>query len=153
MARDATGRDVLTVGGAGAAGGAAAGLLAFTTAVIRPGVDVVAELIGLDTLLDRAELVITGEGRADEQTLSGKVAMGVAERARDRGTPVVLLCGGLGPGADRLQASGLFAVVQPIVDRPLALSEAMAGTQRLVTDAAERLARTLSLGARLEMGR
>jgi len=149
----ATGRRVATAAGAGAAGGAAAGLLAFTSAAIRPGVDVVAELIGLDERLAGTQLLVTGEGRADEQTLAGKAAMGVAQRAQARGIPVVLLCGGLGPGADRLLSSGLFDLVQPIADGPLSLAEAMADTPRLVRDAADRLARSISLGQRVGAGR
>jgi glycerate kinase len=146
---DASGRAVADLPGAGAAGGATAALLGFTSAVVRPGVDVVAELIGLPALLEAAELVITGEGRADEQTLSGKAAMGVARLARTGNAPVVLLCGGLGPGASALDASGIFAVVQPVADRPMALSEAMADTERLLTNAAERLARTVGVGLAL----
>ncbi len=146
---DATGRAVADLPGAGAAGGTTAALLGFTGAVVRPGVDVVAELVGLPALLEQADLVITGEGRADEQTLSGKAAMGVAGLARTRNAPVVLLCGGLGPGASALDASGVFAVVQPVADRPMELAEAMADTERLLANAAERLARTVGVGLAL----
>jgi glycerate kinase len=146
---DASGRAIADLPGAGAAGGTTAALLGFTSAVVRPGVDVVAELIGLPALLEAAELVITGEGRADEQTLSGKAAMGVAGLARTRNAPVVLLCGGLGPGASALDASGIFAVVQPVADRPMELGEAMADTERLLANAAERLARTVGVGLAL----
>ena len=122
--RRATGRDVTDVPGAGAAGGTTAGLLGFTSAVVLPGVEEVAELVGLPAALQDADLVLTGEGRADEQTLAGKAALGVAHYAR--GIPVALLCGGLGPGAEILEASGAFAVVQPIIDRPVELDSAMA---------------------------
>jgi len=145
----ATGRAVADAPGGGAAGGMGAGLLGFTDATLRPGVEVVAELVGLQAALDGAGLVITGEGRADEQTLSGKAAMGVAQRAREAGVPVVLLCGGLGPGAEVLDASGLFDLVQPITDRPMALADAMTDTERLLANAAERLARVIGLGQRL----
>jgi glycerate kinase len=142
----AKGRFVADIPGAGAAGGTTAGLLGFTSAQVRPGVEVVAELVGLADALESADLVITGEGRADEQTLSGKAAMGVARLARSRNSPVILLCGALGPGAAALDASGTFAVVQPIGDRPMALDEAMQDTERLLANAAERVARTLELG-------
>ena len=145
----AVGRLVADLPGAGAAGGTTAALLGFTSAVVRPGVDVVAELVGLSEALEGADLVITGEGRADEQTLSGKAAMGVARLARARNAPVVLLCGGLGSGAAALDASGAFAVVQPIGDRPMSLAESMADTDRLLTNAAERVARTLEVGLEL----
>jgi glycerate kinase len=145
----ATGRVVAGLPGAGAAGGSAAALLGFTNALVRPGVDVVAELVGLAEALQAADLVITGEGRADEQTLSGKAAMGVARLARSRNAPVVLLCGGLGRGAAALDASGAFAVVQPVGDRPMSLDEAMADTERLLANAAERVARTMEIGLAL----
>lgn len=145
----ARGRFVADIPGAGAAGGTTAGLLGFTGAQVRPGVEVVAELIGLGEALQAADLVITGEGRADEQTLSGKAAMGVARLARSRNAPVILLCGALGPGAAALDASGTFAVVQPIGDRPMTLEESVADTERLLANAAERVARTVAIGAGL----
>lgn len=147
----ATGRRVAAQPGAGAAGGTTAGLLGFTSAAIRPGVEVVAELVGLSERLEEADLVITGEGRADEQTLSGKAALGVA-RLAPKGTPVVLLCGALGPGVGTLEASGTFALVQPIPDHPMDLTEAIADSQRLLENAAERLARSVGIGLLLSDG-
>ena len=145
--RRAAGRDVVDVPGAGAAGGTTAGLLGFTNAQVRPGVEVVAELVGLAAACEGADIVITGEGRADEQTLAGKAALGVARHAGR--SPVLLLCGGLGPGAEIVEASGVFAVVQPIVDRPTDLETAMADTERLLANAAARLARGIGIGKRL----
>ena len=145
----ATGRLVADLPGAGAAGGTTAGLLGFTRAATRPGVEVVAELVHLAEALEEVDLVITGEGRADEQTLQGKTAIGVATLARPRNTPVVLLCGGLGPGSEALDAAMALSVVQPIIDRPMELAEAMAGTERLLTAAAERLARSIGIGLEL----
>ncbi len=142
----ATGRLVADLPGAGAAGGTTAGLLGFTRAAVRPGFEVVAELIGLAGALEEADLVITGEGRADEQTLRGKAAMGVATLARPRHTPVVLLCGGLGQGATQLDALGAFGLVQPITDGPITLDESMARSADLLTDAAARLARAVGIG-------
>jgi glycerate kinase len=145
----ATGRLVADLPGAGAAGGTTAGLLGFTAARVRPGVEVVAGLVGLAAALEEADLVITGEGRADEQTLQGKTAMGVATLARPRNTPVVLLCGALGPGAEALNAAMTLAVVQPIIDRPMDLADAMADTERLLMVAAGRLARSVGIGLEL----
>jgi glycerate 2-kinase len=142
----ATGRLVADLPGAGAAGGTTAALLGFTRAVVRPGVEVVAELVGLAGALEAADLVITGEGRADEQTLQGKTAMGVATLASPRRTPVVLLCGALGIGSDALEAATALSVVQPIADRPTDLSTAMADTERLLQAAAGRVARTVDVG-------
>ncbi|MFN2484138.1 MAG: glycerate kinase [Candidatus Limnocylindria bacterium] len=140
------GRRVADVPGSGAAGGTVFGLLAFTHGVLRPGFEVVAEVIGLGEALATSDLVITGEGRADASTLSGKTAAGVL--ALVGGTPVVLLCGALGEGAAALDDAG-FALVQPIADRPMSLDDAMRSTQALLGAAAARLARTISLGAAL----
>ena len=145
----ATGRLVADLPGAGAAGGTTAAFLGFTRAVVRPGVEVVAELVGLATALETADLVITGEGRADGQTLSGKAAMGVATLARARRTPVVLLAGALGDGAEALDAATAISLVQPIGDRPMELAAAMADTERLLGNAAARLARAIGIGLEL----
>lgn len=145
----ATGRLVADLPGSGAAGGTTAGLLGFATAVVRPGFEVVAELVGLAAALEEAELVITGEGRADEQTLRGKAAMGVASLARPRNTPVILLCGALGDGAEALDVVQSISVVQPIIDRPMPLDEAMARTEPLLVAAAARAARSVEIGLRL----
>ena len=146
----ATGRLVADLPGAGAAGGTTAGLLGFLRAMVRPGFEVVAELVGLAAALEEAELVITGEGRADEQTLRGKAAMGVASLARPRNTPVILLCGSLGHGAEALDVVQAISVVQPIIDRPMTLDEAMARTEPLLVAAAARAARTVGIG--LDLG-
>jgi glycerate 2-kinase len=147
--RAATGRSVADLPGAGAAGGTGAALLGFTNATLRPGVEVVAEMAGLAKAMEAADVVITGEGRADEQTLAGKAAMGVAVLAGKRRIPVVLLCGTLGPGSEALEGSGLFQLIQPVADRPMSLAEAMADTERLLMNAAERLARSVGIGLTL----
>ena len=144
-----TGRAVAEMPGAGAAGGTGAGLLGFTNATLRPGIEVVAEMAGLAAWLEDADLVVTGEGRADEQTLAGKAAMGVALLAAKRAIPVVLLCGTLGPGSEALAVSGLFELIQPVADRPMTLEAAMADTDRLLTNAAERLAGSVGIGLAL----
>ncbi len=145
----ATGRAVADLPGAGAAGGMGAALLGFTAATPKSGFEVVAEMAGLADALAVCDLVITGEGRADEQTLSGKTAMGVAMLAGRSGIPVVLLCGTLGPGSQALEVSGLFDLIQPVADRPMTLAEAMADTERLLSNAGERLAHSVGIGLSL----
>jgi glycerate kinase len=146
---EATGRLVADLPGAGAAGGTTAGLLGFAKPLVRPGFEVVAELVGLHAALEEADLVITGEGRADEQTLRGKTAMGVATLAGPRHTPVVLLCGALGSGAAALETLGSVTLVQPIGDRPMPLEESMQRTEELLFAAAARLARAVGIGLTL----
>ncbi|HET7685231.1 MAG TPA: glycerate kinase [Candidatus Limnocylindria bacterium] len=145
----ATGRLVADLPGAGAAGGTTTAFLGFTTAQVRPGVEVVAELVGLADALEAADLVITGEGRADGQTLAGKAAMGVATLASPRRTPVILLAGALGDGAEALEVATALSLVQPIPDRPMELAAAMADTERLLANAAARLARAIDIGLAL----
>jgi glycerate kinase len=87
------GIDVAGVPGAGAAGGLAAGLIAFCGAEVRQGFDVVAEAVGLAGRVSRADLVVTGEGRLDRQTAFGKTTLGVARTARGAGKPVLALVG------------------------------------------------------------
>jgi glycerate kinase len=87
------GLDVREMPGAGAAGGLGAGLVAFLGAHLRPGVEVVMEAVGLRDRLQDADLVVTGEGKLDQQSLRGKVPAGVIEAARWEGVPVVVACG------------------------------------------------------------
>jgi glycerate kinase len=148
VARAATGRDVASRPGAGAAGGLGAGLLYFTPARLRPGVEIVLEATGFDALVRGADLVLTGEGRTDAQTAMGKAPVGVAAAARRHGVPVVCLSGGLGPGADDVLALGVDAVASA-VPGPMALEEAMARGPELVEEAAVRACRLLKVGMRL----
>jgi glycerate kinase len=85
--------DLRETPGAGAAGGLGFGLMAFCGAKLRPGVEVVMEAVGFRDRLQEADLVITGEGKLDEQSLHGKVPAGVLRAAREAGAPVAILCG------------------------------------------------------------
>ncbi|GAB2757597.1 glycerate kinase [Sinomonas soli] len=104
----ATGRDV-DVPGAGAAGGFPAGFLAFTGARLESGFDLVAELVGLDARLAGADLVITGEGSLDGQSLTGKAPIALADRARDRGIPVIAVAGRILAEPGQLAEHGIEA--------------------------------------------
>ena len=111
------GKDVANIPGAGAAGGAGAGLVAFLDASLVPGAPLVVEAAGLDASLRGADLAITGEGRVDEQTAYGKAPGEVAKRAQKAGVPVVLLAGSKGPGWEALKALGVTSVVTLTEDR------------------------------------
>jgi glycerate 2-kinase len=101
IARDLR-REVAELPGAGAAGGAGAGMVAFLGAELRRGAPLVVEAAGLEAALDGAAAVFTGEGRVDAQTAFGKGPAEVVERARRRGVPAVLLAGSLGDGWETL---------------------------------------------------
>jgi len=145
VARAATGRDAATLPGAGAAGGLGAGLLFFTPARLRPGVEIVLETTRFDDLVKGADLVVTGEGRTDFQTAMGKAPVGVAAAAKRHGVPVVCLAGGLGEGADDVLAKGVDAVAST-VPGPMGLEEAVARGAGLVEAAAARMCRLVKVG-------
>ncbi|MNG70573.1 Glycerate 2-kinase [compost metagenome] len=125
------GEDVREFPGCGAAGGMGFAAKAFMGARFRPGVDVVAELAGLDALVQGAELVITGEGRFDAQTLRGKTPMGVARIAKRHGVPVVVLAGTLGEGYQQLYAHGIDAAFA-LASGPMSLEQACANAPELL---------------------
>jgi glycerate kinase len=103
---DVTGRDVRDVPGAGAAGGLGAALIALG-AEVESGAGMVRKLTGLDTALDEAQLVLTGEGSFDFQSLRGKLVTRVAAAAAERGTPCVVLAGQVSVGRRRAAAAGV----------------------------------------------
>lgn len=102
---------VRDVAGAGAAGGLGAGLIAFLKAEIRPGFDLIAEIVRLRERIRGADLVITGEGRLDRQTQYGKTVAGVARMAGEEGVPAIAVPGALGDGWESVQP--LFQAIEP----------------------------------------
>lgn len=119
------GEDLRDQPGVGAAGGLGFAARAVLKAAFRPGVQLVAELAGLAEALRGADLVITGEGRLDGQSLHGKTPVGVARLARAAGVPVIALAGSLGEGYQRLYAEGIGAAFS-LAPGPLSLEQAMA---------------------------
>lgn len=119
------GEDLRDQPGVGAAGGLGFAAKAVLKAAFRPGIQLVAELAGLAEALQDADLVITGEGRLDGQSLHGKTPVGVARLARAAGVPVIALAGSLGEGYQRLYAEGIGAAFS-LAPGPLSLEQAMA---------------------------
>ena len=140
-------KDVRHEPGSGAAGGLGFAAKAFFGAQFRAGVEVVAELVGLAEAVKGADLVITGEGRFDAQTLRGKTPFGVARIARAQGVPVVVLAGTLGEGYQALYEHGINAAFA-LTSGPMSLQDACARAPQLLTDRARDIARLLSLSAR-----
>ena len=143
------GGDVSEQPGAGAAGGLGAGLMAFTGATLQPGIDMVCEVLNFDALLQGADLVITGEGRADHSTIFNKAPVGVARHANAQGVPTVLMAGSLGPGHEALHEHGLAAVVC-IADRPMSFEASLSRSAELLESAAERTLRLVLAGRRMD---
>lgn len=109
LVAEATGSDLRSTAGAGAAGGVGFAALALLGAELRPGIDLVLDLVGFADRLEGADLVVTGEGALDEQTLHGKAPAGVAAAASAAGIPVVAVCGVNSLDATRLRAAGITA--------------------------------------------
>lgn len=132
--------------GAGAAGGIAFGLLSFCRATICSGFDLLADTLRLEDRIAGSDLVITGEGRIDGQTLEGKGPAGVAALARKHGKPVLAFAGSIAehPDVDRL-----FDAHCAIVDQPVKLDDALARGAEFLTRSATRAARLLQLGHQL----
>ena len=108
--RSQLGKSVADLPGAGAAGGFGAGAVAFLNAVLRPGIEVVLDSVGFAHHLQSCDLVITGEGRIDGQSLGGKVPVGVARRAKGSGIPVIAIVGITGDGYEAVYDEGITAV-------------------------------------------
>ncbi len=113
------GVDILKVPGSGAAGGLGGGLMAFLGGVLRPGIDIVIDSVKLEKNIKGCDLVITGEGRMDGQTVFGKTPSGVARVAKKLGIPVIAICGSTGKGAHDVHSIGIdayFSALQEPVD-------------------------------------
>ena len=134
--------DVKDVPGAGAAGGTGAGLVVFCGAKIAKGIDVVLDTVNIEDRIKDADVVITGEGRLDEQTAYGKAPVGLALRAKKYGKPVFAVVGSIGKGADLVYRHGIDAVMSAVVN-PVTLDEAIKESPRLIEEASERLFRII----------
>ncbi len=146
VARD-VGCDVSEQPGAGAAGGLGAGLMAFAGATLQSGIDMVCEVLNFDALLQDADLVLTGEGRADRSTIFNKAPAGVARRAQAHGVPTVLLAGSLGLGYEELYDHSVAAVIC-IADRPMSFEQSLSRSGELLESAAENTMRLAMLNLR-----
>ena len=104
------GIDVSALPGAGAAGGMGGGMAAFLGAGLRPGIEIVLDTVGFDDMLSGADLVISGEGRLDSQSLRGKVIAGVARRTKKHGVPLVAIVGDIGDNIDGIYDQGVSAI-------------------------------------------
>lgn len=135
-----TGKMVLESAGAGAAGGMGAALLAYAQARLRPGIEIVLETVQLAHQVSDADLVITGEGRIDSQTVHGKTPMGVAKVAKRFDVPVLALCGCTGDNYQAVYQCGIDAVFAA-VPRAMSLEDALKESDFNLADLAENVAR------------
>lgn len=124
LVRVNTGIDLQEISGSGAAGGLGGGLVAFTGGRLCSGIDLLLDVVGFGDLVKGAELVITGEGCFDVQSLPGKVVSGITKVAKEYGVPVVVLAGSVLVGRDVYMKAGITAAFST-VSKPCTLEEAM----------------------------
>ncbi|EOE5485243.1 glycerate kinase [Cronobacter sakazakii] len=125
----ATGKAIISAPGAGAAGGMGAALLGMLNAELRPGIEIVIESLGLAQAVRDADLVITGEGRLDSQSIHGKTPIGVARVAKQFQRPVVAIAGSLTPDYQIVHEHGIDAAFS-VIDRIVTLQEALDDAER-----------------------
>jgi glycerate kinase len=133
------GKDIADVPGVGAAGGLAFGALAFMDAKLIPGVEAVAEAIGLDAELADADWVITGEGSFDEQSLRGKVVSGITTLARKHAVKVAVIAGSVQVPESVWRREGIELALSTM-EPGMGLDEAMASAEKLLASSARKLA-------------
>jgi glycerate kinase len=144
------GMQVDTVPGAGAAGGMGAALLAFLVVQLRPGIDIVMEVVGLEEHLRDADLVITGEGRIDSQTIHGKTPIGVAHMAKRYGRPVIGIAGCLSDDAEVVHEQGINAVFS-VLSQVGSVEDAISNAAVNVRAASRNIAATLKLALEMKL--
>ena len=118
--KSTTGKDISEMPGSGAAGGLGGAFKAFLNAELRKGADMVLDAIGFDEIIRDADLVITGEGKIDSQTLNGKLPSAVAQRASARNIPVMAIC-----GRTEVESLPCFASICPVTPQEMSLEQAM----------------------------
>ena len=132
------GVDIATIKGGGAAGGMGAGSVLFLNAQIRSGVELLLQYSHAEKYIAAADMVITGEGKLDVQSLHGKVVHGVAELCRKYNKPVIALCGAIDVDLEAAHTAGLTAAYS-IISKPMQLEEAMSKAEALLRNTAYNL--------------
>lgn len=143
LIRTQLGLEVETVAGAGAAGGLGAGLMAFLSAKLIRGIDLVIEHTSLEASISGADYVLTGEGSIDSQTLYGKTPIGVSTLAKKYGVPTIVLAGTIGEGVDVLYDHGITSIFG-ILQTPCALNEAIRTGLTNIERTSENIARLIA---------
>lgn len=113
------GIDVATIPGAGAAGAMGAGIVAFFGGTLKSGIHTVLDIVRFDEMIEGADLIFTGEGKIDGQSLRGKVVIGIAERAKLKNVPVIAIVGAIGEDAEKsydMGVSSIFSINRAAID-------------------------------------
>lgn len=141
-------KDIREFPGTGAAGGLGFGLLTFLNATLHSGIDIIIEASKLKDKLHLADIVITGEGRIDDQSINGKVPMGIAKHASAKDTPVIAIVGCIGKNATVVYNYGIDTI-ESCVYAPSTLEDAIRNTSSNIEDATERIMRSIAIGVAL----
>ncbi len=135
-------KNINEIPGAGAAGGLGAGLVAFLDAELKAGIDIILELMNFEKKLEDIDLVITGEGMLDGQSINGKTPIGVARKAKEKEIAVVAIAGTLGIGVKKVLDYGIDAYFS-IIDKPSELDLIVKQSPKLIRSLSEQIIRTI----------
>ena len=103
-------KDVSNIKGSGAAGAFGAGVCAFFNGELKSGIEIILDLIDFDNLISDADIIFTGEGQIDSQSLNGKVVIGISKRAKKQNIPIIVVVGSIGEGAEKAYDEGVSAI-------------------------------------------
>ncbi|MBI14820.1 MAG: glycerate kinase [Chloroflexi bacterium] len=142
-------KDISKVPGSGAAGGLGAGMITFTDATLRPGIDIVLDAVALNEKIAKADLVITGEGAMDFQTIYDKAPIGVAKIAKRHGIPTIGISGMLGKNYQLVHEHGIDAAMS-IVTGPMTLPEASEKSYELISNSVSECLRLINIGFKIK---
>lgn len=132
------GAEVATIPGAGAAGGIAAGAIALLGAAIQPGIQTLMELVDLESAARQADLIFSGEGKMDRQTLSGKVIFGVSQLARKHQKPLGVICGVSALSPEQIRSMGIWQT-RTLADETTSVDKAITHAAALVSEKSREL--------------
>ncbi|MEI3613553.1 glycerate kinase family protein [Pseudogracilibacillus sp. SO30301A] len=132
--------DVSSIEGAGAAGGLGAAFIAFFDAKLQRGIELVMKITNIETYIQEADLVITGEGKIDDQTIYGKTPVGVAKIAKKHGVPVIAITGANLVTSEEIYETGIDAIFS-ITNAPMSLEESMEKSEWLIEQVVENVMR------------
>jgi glycerate kinase len=138
-------KEVKDIPGAGAAGGLGAGLMAFLNAELRSGIEIIIEIVKIEQIIRESDLLITGEGRIDAQSVFGKVPFGLGKMAKKYNVPVIAIVGEIGEGFSQIYEYGINSIMS-IISKAISIDEAMQMSKSLLKDATERMMRIIKIG-------
>ncbi|PKP59738.1 glycerate kinase, partial [Candidatus Atribacteria bacterium HGW-Atribacteria-1] len=120
-------------------------LMAFLDAELRPGIEIMIEIVKLEQAIKDADLVITGEGKIDSQTIYGKAPIGVAKIAKKYNVPVIAVAAIIGDDADVVHQYGISTLIK-IIEPPMSLDDSISNKVSLIKDRIKKSLRKLKIG-------